>query len=102
MIRKRRSHRVPAPDKPYDCFCQLKVHLLHISPQIYRRVLVKGDTTILQLHYIVQLVMGWQNHAVTAGTCIISAFSATVAAAAIMALIILEQDSSWAFLKLPA
>lgn len=61
MSRKLHTPRAPAPDKPYDCLYQLKIHLLHISPQIYRRMIVKGDTTIIQLHHIVQIVMGWDN-----------------------------------------
>ncbi len=30
---------------------QLKIHLLGISPQICRRVLVQGDTTLAELHH---------------------------------------------------
>ncbi|MGI4736854.1 MAG: plasmid pRiA4b ORF-3 family protein [Janthinobacterium lividum] len=40
---------------------QLKIHLLGISPQISRRVLVRSDTTLAELHHIFQLVMGWEN-----------------------------------------
>ena len=40
---------------------QLKVHLVGISPQICRRVLVRGDTTLAELHHIIQVVMGWEN-----------------------------------------
>jgi len=40
---------------------QLKIHLLGISPQISRRVLVRGDTTLAELHHIFQMVMGWDN-----------------------------------------
>ncbi|WP_156176504.1 plasmid pRiA4b ORF-3 family protein, partial [Hymenobacter terrenus] len=40
---------------------QLKIHLLGISPQISRRVLVRGDTTLAELHHIVQVAMGWEN-----------------------------------------
>jgi hypothetical protein len=38
---------------------QLKIHLENISPLIWRRIKVSGDTTIAELHYIIQLVMGW-------------------------------------------
>ncbi len=31
---------------------QLKIHLLGISPQISRRVLVRDDTTLAELHHI--------------------------------------------------
>ncbi|GAB2798399.1 MULTISPECIES: plasmid pRiA4b ORF-3 family protein [Hymenobacter] len=40
---------------------QLKIHLLGISPQISRRVLVRGDTTLAELHHVFQVVMGWEN-----------------------------------------
>jgi hypothetical protein len=31
---------------------QLKLHLLSISPQISRRVLMRGDTTLAKLHHV--------------------------------------------------
>jgi hypothetical protein len=40
---------------------QLKVVLQGISPMIWRRLLVCGDSTIVDLHYIVQLTMGWSD-----------------------------------------
>jgi hypothetical protein len=40
---------------------QFKVTLLHISPLIWRRILVKSDTTIADFHYILQTVMGWDD-----------------------------------------
>ena len=40
---------------------QLKIHLLGISPQICRRVLVRGDTTLAALHHVFQVVMDWEN-----------------------------------------
>ncbi|GAA4419130.1 plasmid pRiA4b ORF-3 family protein [Nibrella viscosa] len=40
---------------------QLKIHLLGVSPQIYRRLMVRADTTLAQLHHIFQVVMGWEN-----------------------------------------
>jgi hypothetical protein len=38
---------------------QLKVVLQGISPMIWRRLLVCGDSTIADLHYIIQIAMGW-------------------------------------------
>ena len=38
---------------------QLKVVLLGISPMIWRRLLVSGECTITDLHYIIQIAMGW-------------------------------------------
>jgi len=40
---------------------QLKVVLLGISPMIWRRLLVKSDSTIEDLHYIIQIAMGWED-----------------------------------------
>ena len=39
---------------------QLKIVLLGISPMIWRRVKVSSDSTIADLHYIIQIVMGWK------------------------------------------
>jgi hypothetical protein len=38
---------------------QLKGVLLGISPMIWRRLLVRGDSTIADLHSIRQIAMGW-------------------------------------------
>lgn len=40
---------------------QLKVVLRHCSPTIWRRLLVTSDTTIAQLHSILQIAMGWED-----------------------------------------
>ena len=40
---------------------QLKVVLRDCSPLIWRRLLVPGETTIAQLHTILQTVMGWED-----------------------------------------
>lgn len=40
---------------------QFKIHIRGISPMIWRRFLVSSDTSIAELHYIVQLIMGWQD-----------------------------------------
>jgi hypothetical protein len=38
---------------------QLRVYLRQISPMIWRRLLVRSDSTIADLHYTLQIVMGW-------------------------------------------
>jgi Plasmid pRiA4b ORF-3-like protein len=42
-------------------FYQLKVVLAEISPMIWRRLLVHGDTTLADLHYILQIAFGWSD-----------------------------------------
>jgi hypothetical protein len=42
---------------------QLHVWLREISPMIWRRLLVRSDSTIADLHYTLQIAMGWEgNH----------------------------------------
>jgi len=38
---------------------QLKISLLGISPSIWRRILIRSDSNISDLHYTTQLSMGW-------------------------------------------
>ncbi len=40
---------------------QLKVSLRAITPLIWRRLLVTSDTTIAQLHAVLQIAMGWED-----------------------------------------
>ncbi len=40
---------------------QLRVVLRGISPLIWRRLLVRGDSTIAVLHHTLQIVMGWSD-----------------------------------------
>lgn len=46
--------------KPIQIY-QIKVTLDDIHPPIWRRFLVSGKTTLLKLHDILQIVMGWKN-----------------------------------------
>ena len=46
---------------PEPIVYQLKVVLLGISPMIWRRLLVCGDSTITDLHYIIQISLGWSD-----------------------------------------
>jgi hypothetical protein len=40
---------------------QLRVRLREISPMIWRRLLVRSDSTIADLHYTLQIAMGWDD-----------------------------------------
>ncbi|HLP89604.1 MAG TPA: plasmid pRiA4b ORF-3 family protein [Nostocaceae cyanobacterium] len=40
---------------------QLKISLKHIRPPIWRRIQVASNTTLEQLHSIIQVAMGWYN-----------------------------------------
>jgi hypothetical protein len=40
---------------------QLRIVLRGVSPLVWRRLLVRSDTTIAQLHHIIQAVMGWED-----------------------------------------
>jgi hypothetical protein len=40
---------------------QIKVTLNESKPPIWRRLLVPGDVTLEDLHYIIQIAMGWTN-----------------------------------------
>lgn len=49
------------PRKPSRIY-QLKVTLNGCRPPIWRRILVPGNTTLLKLHDIIQIVMGWDSY----------------------------------------
>ncbi len=45
-----------------DSIWQLKVTLRDIRPPIWRRIQVSGDTSLYNLHLIIQDTMGWENY----------------------------------------
>jgi hypothetical protein len=47
------------PELPNTVIYQLKITLRGISPLIWRRLLVHAETSIAELHSILQLAMGW-------------------------------------------
>jgi tetratricopeptide (TPR) repeat protein len=49
------TSRRTLPDTAY----QLRIELTGLRPPIWRRVLVAGDTTLAELHQIIQAVMDW-------------------------------------------
>jgi hypothetical protein len=40
---------------------QFRVYLRQISPQIWRRFLIRSDSTLADLHYILQILMDWSD-----------------------------------------
>lgn len=40
---------------------QLRIYLRAISPMIWRRLLVRSDSTIADLHHLLQIAMGWED-----------------------------------------
>src|SRR5579859_5236078 len=51
---------VPVADSAIECY-QLNIWLKHISPMIWRRVLVRSDSTIADLHAVIQIAFGWSD-----------------------------------------
>jgi hypothetical protein len=49
------------PDPPEPDVYQLRAVLLGISPIIWRRLLVRGDSTIADLHVTLQTAFGWSD-----------------------------------------
>lgn len=41
---------------------QFRVYLREISPAIWRRLLLRDDQTIADLHYTLQITMGWSDY----------------------------------------
>jgi hypothetical protein len=41
---------------------QFRGYLKGISPVIWRRVLIRSDSTLADLHYIIQIAMNWSNY----------------------------------------
>lgn len=41
---------------------QFKIRIKDISPMIWRRFLIQSDMTLKDLHYVIQILMGWTNY----------------------------------------
>jgi hypothetical protein len=46
---------------PFEIY-QIKVTLKASKPPIWRRILVTSDTSLQELHHILQIVMGWEDY----------------------------------------
>lgn len=55
----RRVGRVSEPTHTGVEVYQLRIWIRHFSPQIWRRLLVHSDNTIVQLHDTLQIAFGW-------------------------------------------
>lgn len=53
---------VGMPSNAVTSAYQLKITLLGVRPQIWRRFQVPETTTLAQLHTVVQTVMGWEGY----------------------------------------
>jgi Plasmid pRiA4b ORF-3-like protein len=51
-----------SPATPPPEVYQLHVWLREISPMIWRRLLVRSGSTIADLHYMLQIAMGWEGY----------------------------------------
>jgi len=47
-----------APDQIY----QFRICLKDITPMILRRILIQSNKTLADLHYVIQIVMGWTDY----------------------------------------
>ncbi|OJV91572.1 MAG: hypothetical protein BGO39_20550 [Chloroflexi bacterium 54-19] len=56
-----KSERLPLPLQAPVQIYQFHVLLLTISPAIWRRFLIRSDSTIADLHHILQILMGWSD-----------------------------------------
>ena len=41
---------------------QLKLRLKDINPMIWRRFLIQSNNTLKDLHYVIQILMGWTDY----------------------------------------
>lgn len=55
------ERNLPKADTRAGAVYQLRIVLLGSQPRIWRRLLVEGNTTLLELHDIIQYAMGWND-----------------------------------------
>ena len=41
---------------------QFKVRLKDVNPMIWRRFMIQSDKTLKDLHYVIQMLMGWTDY----------------------------------------
>ena len=47
---------------PAESNFQIRVALMDSEPLIWRRVQLSGETTLEELHHVIQVVMDWENY----------------------------------------
>jgi len=53
---------MPKRTKPVTSVHQLRVSLHNVSPPVWRRLQVPSNITLLRLHRLLQIVMGWSDY----------------------------------------
>jgi len=53
---------MPKRTKPVTSVHQLRVSLYNVSPPVWRRIQVPSNITLLRLHRLLQIVMGWSDY----------------------------------------
>ena len=48
--------------QPHNQIYQFRINLKKITPMIWRRILIQNDKTLADLHYVIQIVMGWTDY----------------------------------------
>ena len=41
---------------------QFKIRLKDVNPMIWRRFMIQSDKTLKDLHYVIQMLMGWTDY----------------------------------------
>jgi len=59
--RERAAHTSPPPTEDGVAIYYLRAWLCGISPMIWRRLLLRGDHTLADLHYVLQIAFGWSD-----------------------------------------
>ncbi|TDG17739.1 hypothetical protein EYW47_36580 [Paraburkholderia silviterrae] len=78
--RKLKVCRMDSDSSDQSSVLQLRISLRCVGPPVCRRVLIPEQTTIAQLHQVMQLAMGWQTNTCTGSS---SADGVTVAIATV-------------------
>ncbi len=56
-----KANRTVKKEEKKEKIFQLRISLIGSKPEIWRRILVSGDTTLAKLHTIIQELIGWED-----------------------------------------